>query len=55
MIIVTTDFIPGYEITETLGVARIAIANLVAAAGIGIYLFHFRRRFEWRSAAQDLG
>lgn len=39
-------------VIETLGVARIAVANLVAAAGIGIYLFHFRRRFEWKTSAQ---
>jgi hypothetical protein len=39
-------------VIETLGVARIAMANLVAAAGIGIYLFHYRRRFEWKASAQ---
>lgn len=39
-------------VIEALGIARIAMANLVAAAGIGIYLFHFRRRYEWKATAQ---
>ncbi len=41
-------FFPG--VIWELGVARIAIANLLAVAGIATYLVHFRHKLEWHGA-----
>jgi hypothetical protein len=43
---VASNLMPG--VLEIVGAGRVIMANVIAGAGIGAYLLHYRHQMEWR-------